>query len=160
MNISFEQAIELTKSLLDRSDLSPRQLGEEVAALISTENGARGFFVTFLTGDWEIADQPTPFIIQALRDFPHPASELLVKNLAMSTAMAITHRRNAQPDLARGSDRVQKRSLNLIQQVDSPEIRKIIEAMLKGDYESFLQKWGYDSEQRQAITAQLQTCLK
>ncbi|PLS69349.1 MAG: hypothetical protein CV045_02675 [Cyanobacteria bacterium M5B4] len=160
MSISFEQAIEATASLLNRSDLSPQQLGEEIASLISTESGARGFFVTFLTGDWELADRPTPYILQALRDFPHPAAELLVKNLAMSTAMAITHRRNQQLDLAQSSDRVQQRSRLLIQQVGSPELQTIVADMSRGNYESFFDKWGYDSEQRQAIAQQLQACLE
>ena len=158
MSISFEESIEQATALLNRSDLSPQAMAEQVAQLIATENGARGFFVTFLTGDWELADRPTPDLIEALTHFPH--RDLLVKNLAMSTAMAITHRRNKQLDLAQGSDRVKQRSLNLIQQIDSPELQAILVSMLEGNYESFLTKWNYDEEQRQAITEQLRACLK
>ncbi len=158
MEISFEEALEHTAHLLNRSDLSSAALGEEISRLLSTLDGARGFFVTFLTGDWELADRPSPALLEVLRNFPHP--ELLVKNLVMSTAMAITHRRNDRLDLAQGSDRVQQRSLQLIQQVDSPALQTIVVAMLRGDYEDFMTKWGYDEEQRTAITAQLRACLK
>jgi hypothetical protein len=74
--------------------------------------------------------------------------------------MAITHRRNDRLDLAQGSDRVQQRSLQLIQQVNSPALQTIVAAMVRGDYEDFMTKWGYDEEQRAAITAQLRACLK
>lgn len=158
MNNSFEESIEQTIALLNRSDLSPQALAEEIARLIASENGARGFFVTFLTGDWELADRPTPYLIEALSHFPH--QDLLVKNLAMSTAMAITHRRQDRLDLAQGSDRVQQRSVELIRQINSPELQEILLSMLKGNYETFLTKWNYDEEQRQAITEQLKACLK
>lgn len=160
MSLSFEQAIAETELLLNRSDLSEQQLSEELASLITSETGARGFFVTFLTGEWTLADQPSDGIIQLMRDFPQPSAELLIKNLVMSTAMAITHRRNNQPEYAKGSDRVQQRSFQLIQKVNSPELRSVVAAMTDGEYENFFQKWGYDQEQRLAIGEQLRACFE
>ncbi|MCS6960379.1 MAG: hypothetical protein RMK91_10065 [Pseudanabaenaceae cyanobacterium SKYGB_i_bin29] len=160
MSISFEEAIVRTTELLEGTDVSPEQMGEAVQELLMTENGARGFFVTFLTGDWYQADQPSPQIMQALAQSPTPTAELLVKNLVMSTAMAITHRRNGDLDMANSSVRVQRRCRYLLQHLHHPDITPILQKMLTGEYEAFYQKWGYDEEQRQAIAQELQSCLQ
>ena len=155
--ITFEEAIAYTETLLSRTDLDDTQLQSEITNLIKTANGARGFFVCFLTGDWELADNPSPVIIQALQSEPEAIAELLVKNLAMSTAMVITHRRNGDEEQAQGSNRVAKRTALLIEKVALPEIRTIAKQMQdsitanSGEYAAFLEKWGYDAEQKQAI---------
>jgi len=155
--ITFEEAIAYTENLLSRTDLDNAQLQSEITNLVKTANGARGFFVCFLTGEWELADNPSPAIIQALQAEPEAIAELLVKNLAMSTAMAITHRHNGNQDQAQGSDRVAKRTDLLIKKVDLPEVLAIAKQMQdsattnRGEYAAFLEKWGYDVEQKQAI---------
>ena len=75
----------------------------------------------------------------------------------MSTAMAITHRRNGDAEQAQGSDRVAKRTSLLIEKVDLSEVQAIATQMKDsaktnaGDYAAFLEKWGYDDEQKIAI---------
>ena len=156
-NMTFEAAIAYTETLRVRKDLEASQLKSEIEALIKTSNGARGFFVSFLTGEWELADSPSEAIIQALQAEPNAIAELLVKNLVMSTAMAITHQRNGNLEQAHGSERVAKRTALLIEKVDLPEVRAIAVQMQNsaifntGDYKAFLEKWGYDAEQKQAI---------
>ncbi len=155
--MTFEEAIAYTDQLLSRTDLDDAQLQSEITNLVRTANGARGFFVCFLTGEWELADNPSPAIIQALQAEPNAIAELLVKNLAMSTAMAIAHRRNGNEEQAQGSDRVAERTALLIEKVDLPEVHTIAEQMQNsadtdsGEYAAFLEKWGYDAEQKQAI---------
>jgi predicted enzyme related to lactoylglutathione lyase len=155
--MTFEEAIAYTETLLSRSDLDDAQLQAEITNLVKTANGARGFFVCFLTGEWELADSPSSAIVQALQAEPKAIAELLVKNLAMSTAMAITHRRNGDEEQAKGSDRVAKRTALLIQKVGLPEVQAIATQMQDsaktnaGEYAAFLEKWGYDEEQKQAI---------
>lgn len=155
--MTFEEAIAYTEKLLSRTDLDDAQLQSEITNLVKTSNGARGFFVCFLTGEWELADNPSPAIIQALQAEPDAIAELLVKNLAMSTAMAITHRRNGNEEQTQGSDRVAKRTALLIEKVDLLEVRTIANQMQdsattnSGEYAAFLEKWGYDAEQKQAI---------
>lgn len=155
--MTFEEAIAYTETLLTRKDLEDSQLQSEIAALVKTSNGARGFFVCFLTGEWELADSPSPAIIQALQSEPDAIAELLVKNLAMSTAMAITHRRAEHFDQVQSSVRVAKRTALLIEKVDLPEVRTIANQMQNsatsnaGEYAAFFEKWGYDAEQKQAI---------
>ena len=156
--MTFEEAIAYTETLLSRTDIDEAQLKSEITNLVKTSNGARGFFVCFLTGEWELADNPSPAIIQALQAEPKAIAELLVKNLAMSTAMAITHRRNGDEEQAQGSNRVAKRTALLIDKVDLPEVFTIANQMQEsattnsGEYAAFLEKWGYDDEQKQAIS--------
>ncbi|MBW4552140.1 MAG: hypothetical protein KME35_13685 [Aphanocapsa sp. GSE-SYN-MK-11-07L] len=161
--ISFEQAIALTEDLLADQSLTEAGLESAIAALVQTANGARGFFVTFLTGDYSLADQPTAAVLQGLRSAPAPVADLLTKNLAMGTAMEITHRRSQTPDLAAGSARVQRRSQQLIQLLQLPALQASLQQLLtsvtstEGAYQSFLSRWGYDAEQRQAIQQAIAT---
>ncbi len=165
LNVTFEEAIAYTEALLSRSDLDDSQLESEIATLIKTANGARGFFVCFLTGEWKLADTPSSGVIQALQSLPNAIAELLVKNLAMSTAMAIIHQRTENGELAEGSARVAKRTALLIKKVDLVEVCQIAKQMQNsattnaGEYISFFKKWGYDTEQKQAIAAVLDQIL-
>ena len=155
--MTFEEAIAYTETLLSRKDLDDSQLESEISALVQTSNGARGFFVCFLTGEWQLADAPSSSVVRALQSDPNAIAELLVKNLAMSTAMAIFHRRAGNEEQAQGSDRVARRTSLLIEKVDLAEVRKISVQMQNsaitntGEYSAFLEKWGYDAEQKTAI---------
>jgi hypothetical protein len=164
-NMTFEEAIAYTENLLSRKDLESSQIESEIAELVQTSNGARGFFVCFLTGEWQLADAPSSSIIRALQSAPDAIAELLVKNLAMSTAMAIFHRRAGNEEQAQGSDRVARRTSLLIEKVDLTEVREISAQMYNsaiittGEYAAFLEKWGYDAEQKQAIANTLNHVL-
>lgn len=159
--VTFEQAIHLTHALLSEMEagLSEAVVESTLTDLVRSENGARGFFVTYLTNDRPFADQPSPAVIRALQASPEIVAELLVKNLAMSTAMAITHRRNQNEEMAQGSDRVQQRTANLIQLVQLPEVAEKAKRLQSsvvtgtGEYQAFLDRWNYDAEQRQSIQA-------
>ncbi|PSB35930.1 hypothetical protein C7B69_05230 [filamentous cyanobacterium Phorm 46] len=168
-SITFEGAIELTQSLLSEieadslrdsyaSRLSQAEIEESVTSLVKTQNGARGFFVTYLTTeDGRDADRPSLGVTEALRSAPEIVAELLVKNLAMSAAMVVHHLRHQSEEMAAGSARVQERSRNLIQILQMPACQTIASQMLEslqnasGEYEEFFQRWGYDDEQKLAI---------
>lgn len=167
-SVSFEEAIALTQLLmaeLEQGKLSESELASAVASLVTSENGARGFFVTYLTDSRSLADQPADSVVNALRSSPEVVSELLVKNLAMSTAMILAHTRSQSPDLAQGSERVQRRTAHLIQQTQLAQVQTKIHALLEslasgmGLYQSFLKRWGYDVEQKQAIAQALQRVI-
>lgn len=163
-SISFEQAIALTQSIL-AEPLSDTELESIIAALVQSENGARGFFVTFLSAEGTGADVPSAAVIQGLRTSPDIVAELLVKNLAMSTAMILTHDRNGNPELSNGSKRVQRRTLGLIQDLRSPQITSKLQVLKEtidtgeGNYASFLDRWGYDAEQRQSIRSMVDQAM-
>lgn len=157
--VSFEQAIALSQDLLAQIEqgCNEAEIASAIGALVQTENGARGFFVSYLTDPRSLADHPTPGIIQGLQSAPDLVSDLLVKNLAMSSAMAVTHRRNGDEELAEGSDRVRSRTSNLIQLLQLPHVvdraQKLHESATTGlgEYSAFLDRWGYDAEQKQVI---------
>lgn len=161
-NITFEEAIALTEKFINEiPQLSELEKEAIVSSLVISENGARGFFVTYLTNDNPLVDKKSSGIVIALETSPEIVSELLVKNVAMSTAMKITHERNNNLKMAEKSARVIQRSLNLINQLSLSQIKEKIELLIKtiqeekGVYQEFLNRWGYDDEQKQAIHQQL-----
>jgi hypothetical protein len=166
--VTFEQAIALTQSLLSQmeaNELSEAEIVGAIAALVKSANGARGFFVTYLTGDGPLADNPSSAVVQALQSAPDLVAELLVKNLAMSAAMAVTHRRNQNQAMAQESEQVRSRTVRLIELVKLPAVcqqsQKLRESITteQGSYQAFLDRWGYDVEQRQVIQQALEQVI-
>lgn len=166
--VTFEQAIALTQTFLDevaQGNLPEAVISQTTAALVSNQNGARGFFVTYLTGDSPLADQPSEAVLTGLRSQPELVADLLVKNLAMSTAMIMTHTCNQNPDLAIGSTRVQQRTDRLISLLHLIPVQIRLQQLLtaittgSGADQAFLTRWGYDAEQQQSIQQALQRAL-
>ncbi|NJR66524.1 MAG: hypothetical protein HC772_16350 [Leptolyngbyaceae cyanobacterium CRU_2_3] len=166
--VTFEQAIALTQALLtelEQGNLSEAEIQAAIAALVQSKNGGRGFFVTYLTDERSLADQPSEAVVSALQSSPTIVAELLVKNLVMSSAMAITHRRHQNEPMAQGSDRVRQRSAHLIQKIQLPEVAEIAQQLQAsaatgtGEYQEFLDRWGYDAEQRHTIEAVVKDIL-
>lgn len=159
-NLTFEEAIDVTQSLLGKikkNELPIAEIESTITALVKTQNGARGFFVAYLTGDNSFADHPTKEVINALKTSPEIVCELLVKNLAMSTATAIIHQRNDDQDMAQGSEQVRRRTRDLIKQLScdtlASHLNQLKESIQQnqGEYTDFLKRWKYDTEQREAI---------
>jgi hypothetical protein len=162
--VDFETAIALTKELLmgyEAKAFDEAALISAIQQLAASSNGARGFFVTALTSDAEVLDPWLPAIAQGLSQSPDVVAGLLVKNLAMSTAMGITHCRQGNLNLATSSQRVARRSSELIALLDWPQLASDAQSLVAsidsqtGEYASFLQRWGYDAEQQAAIKAAL-----
>ncbi|WP_330202570.1 hypothetical protein [Cyanobacterium sp. Dongsha4] len=157
-NISFEDAIALTQRFIEQiKQLSEAEKEEVISSLVASENGARGLFVTYLTSDNSVVDNLSQGIINGLKTSPQIVSELLVKNVAMSTAMRLTHTRNSNPKMAESSFKVTQRSLNLIEELSLPETKEKIILLIntikqkEGVYQEFLSRWGYDEEQKKLI---------
>jgi hypothetical protein len=158
--IKFAAAIELTQQFvlqLQDGSLTTEQAQSFVGDLVVTQEGARGFFVGYLTNDLDIADKVNPGIILGLAAHPAVVADLLVKNLAMSTAQNLHFLREGQGDMAANSATVAKRSRQLIAALQMPQIKiisqKIVDAIRTGagEYAEFLERWGYDAEQKAAI---------
>jgi hypothetical protein len=158
--IKFAAAIELTQQFvlqLQDGVLTPEQVQSFVTDLVATQEGARGFFVGYLTNGLEIVDKVHPGITLGLSAHPTVVADLLVKNLAMSTAQNLHFLRENQADMAANSATVAKRSRQLIDALQMPEIKVIAQQIIDaiqtgtGDYVEFLERWGYDAEQKGAI---------
>ena len=167
MSISFENAIQQTQDLLTQIEfLDANTITQKLTELVSTENGARGFFVTYLTSDLSYTEYPSLEVITALKTSPIFVNELLVKNLAMSTAMVIYHRSQGDKENAQGSEKVQEKTGQLIKQLLSPALGEKLQQLAtslntgQGEYQAFLELWGYDNCQRQAIAEIIQPFLQ
>ena len=159
-SLSFPQAISATQSLMiqiTESQLNESQIEQKVTSIIKDKNSGRGFFVAYLTASSKLSETPSQGIINAFKSSISVISELLVKNLAMSSAMVVAHNRDNNIEGAQGSQQVCQRTSNLIQQVDSKliqdellELHNTIQSG-KGKYQAFFERWNYDAEQQQAI---------
>lgn len=207
---SFPQALAITGQWLElweNGELSDEVLADRVAELVVNRDGGRGFFAVSLAGDSPLLDRlPEPLVL-ALRAVGAPVVDLCLRNLAMSTAMALHHARSGDPQQQAGSERVASRCTELLRLLDPSQVKQRLEtlwaaaragesggegisagdgaseasseASSEGGSESsgngisngqaasaalssieedqaFLQRWGYDAEQRQAIACALE----
>jgi hypothetical protein len=159
-NIKFDEAIDLTQVFLmqlKKNELTSSQILNFVSELVQTANGARGFFVTYLTAQDPICDDPQPEIITALQAHPEIAADLLVKNIAMSTAQHLYHQRRNDPEMMASSATVAARTTKIIQQLNLPQIQEMCRELVAtiqtgtGSYTEFLTRWGYDDEQKNSV---------
>jgi hypothetical protein len=158
--IKFAAAIELTQQFvlqLQEGVLTSEQVQSFVTDLVTTQEGARGFFVGYLTNGLAVVDKVHPGIILGLQAHPAVIADLLVKNLAMSTAQNLHFVRENQADMAANSATVATRSRQLIDALQMPEIKMISQQIIDaiqtgaGEYAEFLERWGYDTEQKEVI---------
>ena len=94
---TFQQAMEITAQWLglwEAGGLSDEVLGDRVGELVASRDGARGFFVVSLAGDCPLMDRLPDPVALALRTSGDGVVDLSVRNLAMSTAMALHNQRN------------------------------------------------------------------
>jgi hypothetical protein len=159
-SISFPQAIATTQVLMNQinsNELDEAEIQQRVSLILSSKNGGRGFFVAYLTSDLTLPDNCSPGILDGLKSAPEMSSELLVKNLAMSSAMIIAHRHNHDAENVAGSQRVCRRTGNLIQQLNLQLIEEKLQELQNtikngtGEYQDFLESQNYDTEQKRAI---------
>jgi hypothetical protein len=162
---SFQQAMEITAqwlALWDTGELSDEVLADRVAELVATRDGARGFFVVSLAGESPLMDRlPEPLALQ-LRGAGEAVVDLSVRNLAMSTAMALHHSRVGDHEQQARSERVQARCTELLRLLEPGMVKQRLETLLlaardgQGEDLAFLERWGYDEAQRLAIAAALE----
>ena len=167
--LSFQEAIAYTQDWLEQiatNEIETAQILSDLKTLLSHRNGVRGFFVAYLTGENVLADKPPTVFIEAFQATAENIKEILVKNVAMSTAMAIAHGRNNDAKNQAASERVTRRSQNILRLLAATDAKTTFqqekEALLSavktqtGEYETFLKRWKYDDEQRAAIKISLE----
>jgi len=156
---SFQQAMEITAQWLqlwEHGELSDEVLADRVAELVASRDGARGFFVVSLAGDSPLMDRLPDPVVLALRGAGDGVVDLSARNLAMSTAMVLHHQRSGDGGQRAGSERVQQRCTELLRLLDPALVKDRLEILLaatggSGDDVAFLERWGYDAEQRASI---------
>lgn len=158
--LSFHESLAASEELLARFDsgqLSQAALASEAGAILSSVSGARGFLVTLLTGEFRVSDEPAEKLVEALEEAGLVVSDLLVKNLVMSSAMAVAHERELNHQAAAGSKRVFARTAKLVRSLASDQMKARLQAMWltltqgSGEYSQFLKRWQYDEEQLERV---------
>ena len=156
---TFEQAINVATlwcKAWENGELSDEVLADRVSELLTSNEGARGFFVVSLAGDCPILDRmPDPLVLE-MRKAGESVIDLTVRNLAMSSAISLHHERNCNHIQKEGSQRVKYRCIELLRQLEPNLVKRRLEKLLealngKGDDVSFLERWDYDFQQKQAI---------
>jgi hypothetical protein len=169
----FPQAIEEATRLLELVEskgISEAAAREQAVKLLDTVEEARGFFVALLTGRSCLADEPSGWLLDALKERSEMADELLVKNLAMSSATRLTHTRKNDMEAAAGSALVASRSAKLIKTLRSQSLKAVLEELVQAveakleesnshgrddastnRFIAFLSRWSYDREQLETI---------
>tara|TARA_B100000700_G_C14497896_1_gene602673 strand:+ start:99 stop:617 length:519 start_codon:yes stop_codon:yes gene_type:complete len=156
---TFKQAMKITMlwcQSWENDEISDEVIADRIGELIKTKDGARGFFVISLSTDCPLLDRiPDPLIFQ-LRSSSQIVVDITVKNLAMSSAMEIEHKKNRNPQQLQ-SERIKTRCIELLKLLDSNDVKNRLEALLQatkgyGKDVDFLNRWGYSAEQIKAIS--------
>ena len=139
----------------ENDEISDEVISDRIGELIKTVDGARGFFVVSLSIDCPLMDRFPDALIFQLRSAGAIVVDLTVKNLAMSSAMIITHRNNKDPQEIQ-SERIKIRCIELLKLLDSTQVKRRLDVLLQatkgnGADLKFINKWGYNYEQINAI---------
>ena len=157
----FQKAIEFSMlwcKAWEAEEITDEVLAERVSELLESLNGARGFLVIALASDFPLLDRlPDPLLIQ-MRAAGEMMVDLLVKNLAMSTAMAVHHQRKADEKQEASSRRITLRCQEILRLLEPNIVKKRLEVLLtaiegRGKDVLFLDKWNYDQEQKLEIAS-------
>ena len=140
----------------ENDEISDEVISDQIGELIKTVDGARGFFVVSLSIDCPLMDRLPDALIYQLRHSGEIVVDLTVKNLAMSSAMIVKHRDNKDP-LEIQSKRIKTRCIELLKLLDSSLVKKRLDVLLdaikgSGRDLKFLDKWGYNQDQINAIS--------
>jgi len=125
----FREAMALASTWIaqwEAEELSDEVLAERVGGLVRDRDGARGFFVVALSGEGPLMDRLPEVLVQQLR------------------AQQIASRRIAS------------RSTELLRMLEPRLVKQRLEQLLEGtrgqgEDQAFLERWGYDETQIQAI---------
>ena len=139
----------------ENDEISDEVISDRIGELIKTVEGARGFFAVSLSIDCPLMDRFPDALIFQLRSSGEIVVDLTVKNLAMSSAMIITHRKNKDPQELQ-SERIKIRCIELLKLLDSTKVKRRLDVLLQaingnGKDLKFINKWGYNYEQINAI---------
>ena len=156
---TFKEAMEATMiwcKSWENDEISDEVISDRIGELIKTVEGARGFFVVSLSIDCPLMDRFPDALIFQLRSSRDIVIDLTVKNLAMSSAMVITHHKNNDSQEIQ-SERIKIRCIELLKLLDSTQVKKRLDVLLEatkgnGTDLKFLDRWGYNYEQITAIS--------
>ena len=160
---TFEEAMNVSIhwcKAWEEGELSDEVLADRVSELLTSQEGARGFLVISLASDFPLLDRCPEAIVVQLRKAGEIIINLTVKNLAMSSAMDVHHKRHKNETQRAGSERVNARCIELLRLLEPNKVKKYLEEMLyevevNASNSEFIKRWGYDEEQKKAIISSI-----
>ncbi len=154
INISAQWCKEWGEDLL-----SEEVLADRIAELIKNKNGLRGFFAYALSDkDCFLLDKLPFSLIYKLNEGGDAVVEIVVKNLIMSTAQIIIHRRQNNYEYEITSENISERCKGILRLLETNLVTKVVNQVIK-DLDtmgnSFNNSTKYDTEQKEFIIKQI-----
>jgi hypothetical protein len=158
---SFIQAINISAQWCKEWEedlLSEEVLADRIAELIKTKNGLRGFFAYALSDkDCFLLDKLPFSLIYKLNEGGKTVVEIVVKNLIMSSAQIIFHRKENNYEYEITSENIAERCKAILRLLETQLVTKTINQILK-DLDtmgnSLNNSTKYDTEQKKFIKKQ------
>ena len=158
---SFIQAINISAQWCkewEENLLSEEVLADRIAELIKTKNGLRGFFAYALSDkDCFLLDKLPFSLIYKLNEGGKTVVEIVVKNLIMSSAQIIIHRRENNDEYEITSENISERCKAILRLLETQLVTKTVNQILK-DLDtmgnSLNNSTKYDLEQKNFIKKQ------
>ena len=158
---SFIQAINISAQWCkewEENLLSEEVLADRIAELIKTKNGLRGFFAYALSDkDCFLLDKLPFSLIYKLNEGGKTVVEIVVKNLIMSSAQIIIHRRENNDEYEITSENISERCKAILRLLETQLVTKTVNQILK-DLDtmgnSLNNSTKYDIEQKNFIKKQ------
>jgi len=154
INISAQWCKEWSEDLL-----SEEVLADRIAELTKTRNGLRGFFAYALSDkDCCLLDELPFSLIYKLNEGGGVVAEIVVKNLIMSSAQIIIHRRDNNHEYEMKSENISDRCKAILRLLETKLVTKIVNQVFR-DLDtmgnSFNKSVKYDSEQKEFMKKQI-----
>jgi len=139
--------------------LSEEVLADRIAELIKTKKGLRGFFAYALSDkNCFLLDKLPSSLIFKLNEVGDAVVEIVVKNLIMSSAQIIIHRRENNHEYEITSENISERCKAILRLLETNSVTKNVNQVLK-DLDnlgnSFDNSKKYDQEQKEFIKKQI-----
>ena len=159
---SFTQAINISAQWCKEWGedlLSEEVLADRIAELTKTRNGLRGFFAYALSDkDCFLLDKLPFSLIFKLNEGGGPVVEVVAKNLIMSSAQIIIHRRKNNYEYEMTSENISERCKGILRLLETNLVTASINKIIK-DLDnlgnSFDNSKKYDEEQKEFIKQQI-----
>ena len=158
---SFKQAINISAQWCKEWGedlLSEEVLADRIAELTKTRNGLRGFFAYALSDiDCFLLDKLPFSLIYKLNEGGKTVVEIVVKNLIMSSAQIVIHRRENNHEYEITSENISERCKAILRLLETQLVTKTVNQILK-DLDtmgnSLNNSTKYDIEQKNFIKKQ------
>jgi hypothetical protein len=160
--VSFVQSINISAQWCKEWEddlVSEEVLADRIAELIKTKNGLRGFFAYCLSGkDCFLLDKLPSSLIFKLNEGGNNVVEIVLKNLIMSSAQIIIHRRENNYEYETNSENISDRCKVILRMLETKLVTRNVNQVIK-DLDnmgnSFDNSTKYDLEQKEFIKKQI-----